>query len=138
MKLFIGNFTDKGHLSKLAKLLRRYGYHSDTKYMVTKLKSGEPRFYAVVETSSERLANKLTKKLANAKELDTKLIIREYKQRSYSNERRALGWRDREWSGVERRIDERRRNAVGKPRKKRREQSRGYQVREFNGISFDS
>ncbi len=138
MKLFIGNFTGKEHLSRLAKLLRRYGYHSDTKYMVTKLKSGEQRFYAVVEMSSERLANKLSKKLANAKELETKLIIREYKQRSYSNERRALGWRDREWSGIERRIEERRRNGESKRRKKRREPERGYQVREFNGISFDS
>jgi hypothetical protein len=37
------------------------------------------------------------------------LRLREYHHRNYSNERRALGWRNRPWSAKERRLSERRR-----------------------------
>ncbi len=36
------------------------------------------------------------------------LDVREYRSRSYMNERRAINWRERPWRGVERRADERR------------------------------
>jgi uncharacterized protein with PIN domain len=136
MKLFIGNFTRKEHLSKLAKHLRRLGYHYETRYKRTKLHTGQKRYYAIVSVPSERHAKKLTKKLsATSKDFESPLVIREYKQRSYSNERRALNWRDKEWNGVERRIGER--------RKKRRNnssdetQTDDYQVQVFNGVRFD-
>jgi uncharacterized protein with PIN domain len=138
MKLFVGNFTRKEHLSKLAKHLRRHGYHYETRYKKVKLKTGQRRYYAIVTVESERHAKKLTKRLSAVREFDSPLVIREYKQRSYSNERRALNWRDKEWNGVERRVSERRRL-----RKKRRssdetsEQTDDYQVEIFNGIRFD-
>lgn len=38
------------------------------------------------------------------------LTVREYFQRSYMNERRALDWREKPWHGPERRADDRRYN----------------------------
>lgn len=39
---------------------------------------------------------------------DCPLSVREYRSRSYMNERRAINWRERPWSGVERRCADRR------------------------------
>jgi uncharacterized protein YifE (UPF0438 family) len=64
-------------------------------------------------------------------------VVREYKQRSYSNERRALNWRDKPWDGVERRISERRRLRKKKSMGETSEQIDDYQVEVFNGIKFD-
>jgi uncharacterized protein with PIN domain len=137
MKLFVGNFTRKEHLSKLAKHLRRYGYHYETRYKKVKLKTGQRRYYAIVTVESERQAKKLTKRLSAVREFDSPLVVREYKQRSYSNERRALNWRDKPWDGVERRISERRRLRKKKSMGETSEQIDDYQVEVFNGIKFD-
>jgi hypothetical protein len=137
MNLFIGNFSSKERLAVLAKYLRRYGYHQNTRYKRARLKTGQKRYYAVVSVQSERLAKKLTKKLSGIKDFESPLVIREYKQRSYSNERRALNWRDKEWSGVERRTDERRRKRKKSSSGDSSMQSDDYQVQVFNGIRFD-
>jgi uncharacterized protein with PIN domain len=137
MKLFVGNFTRKEHLSRLAKYLRRYGYHYETQYKQTKLRTGTKRYFAIVTVTSERQARKLTKRLSNLKDFESPLVIREYKQRSYSNERRALNWRDKEWNGVERRVGERRRIRNKNSSREKSSQSDVYQVHEFNGIRFD-
>jgi uncharacterized protein with PIN domain len=137
MKLFIGNFTHKEHLSKLAKHLRRFGYHYETRYKKVKLKTGQRRFYAIVTVPSERHAKKLTKKLSNSRDFESPLVIREYKQRSYSNERRALNWREKEWHGVERRVAERRRLRKKNSSDDESGQTDDYQVGVFNGVRFD-
>ena len=58
---------------------------------------------------SEAHANKMIKKLHQSLYRGERLEVREYIHRSYNNERRDIGWRNRGWSDGERRGHDRRR-----------------------------
>ena len=64
--------------------------------------------YGIAEFESDRIARKVV--VANNGRLwrAKKITVRTFMHRSYSNDRRALNWRQLDWQGEERRMYERR------------------------------
>jgi RNA recognition motif-containing protein len=113
MKLFIGNLPSQGTPEQLSRLLQPYGCRSGIQYNVWRNGEGDLSYFAIVDTESERTAEKLIKNLSDTRFLDSYLVVREYHTRhSFHNERRGPGWRERQWQGEERRIGERRQGSV--------------------------
>jgi RNA recognition motif-containing protein len=113
MKLFIGNLPRQGTPEDLSRLLQPYGGSNGIQFNAWKNRDGDLGYFAVVDTESERAAQKILKGLGNARFLDSHLEVREfYPRHSYHNERRGLDWRDQKWQGKERRAGERRQGSV--------------------------
>jgi len=64
--------------------------------------------YALVHTPSERDGLKIIRRVDGRICVGSRLVARQYNQRLVSNERRRLDWREVPWTGVERRLGERR------------------------------
>jgi hypothetical protein len=77
-----------------------------------RLEDGGHTHFAVADFDSDKLALKAIKKLNGALLHGDKVMLREFIHRSYSNERRAVNWRDKPWDGQERRCDERRKKVA--------------------------
>ncbi len=121
MEVFIGN---------IPKTLSSYELHQFIKEVFKKRRSafkfwmGSPEYlgfnvvdksvngnvyrYAIAHIESSALASESIKLLDQQFFGGNPLDVREYRSRCYMNERRAINWRERTWSGVERRSDERR------------------------------
>jgi RNA recognition motif-containing protein len=113
MKIFIGNLPSQGTPEDLSNLLQPYGCRKGIEYNAWQDRKGDMNYFAVVDTKSERAAQKLIKNLSYTRFLDSFLEVREFHTRqSYHNERRGLNWRDQQWQGKERRIQERRQGSV--------------------------
>lgn len=112
MDVFVGNLPDTITANVLEKLLSPFDRAVQIKLHRHQDKDGLAGCYAVCTFSSPRPAHKAIKKLNGYTLFSRMLTVREYFYRSYSNERRALGWRDRPWQGVERRGVERRRGTT--------------------------
>ena len=64
--------------------------------------------YGLLRIPSERQARKAMRKL-NGRELAGQTVdVREFSHRAYSNDRRAIDWRNQPWSRLERRLHDRR------------------------------
>lgn len=115
MDIFIGNLSPRTTLSDLVSFFK--GFASDTRFQIfdKQFGDGSRSRYAVATIEPDKLAAKLIKKFNGAFLHGNTLVLREFLHRSYSNERRAVGWRERPWHGVERRDSERRRKQVQKP-----------------------
>jgi RNA recognition motif-containing protein len=113
MKLFIGNLPPRGTPEDLSVLLKPYGFYNRIEFNAWKNQKGDLGYFAVVNTESERAAQRIIKGLNDTRFLDSQLVIRPFHPRhSYHNERRGLNWRDQGWRGKERRIEERRQGSV--------------------------
>jgi RNA recognition motif-containing protein len=113
MKIYIGNLPSQGTPEELSKLLQPYGCRNGIEFNAWQNREGRLSYFAVVDTESERAAQKLIKDLRNQRFLDSFLEVREFHTRqSYHNERRGLNWRDQQWQGEERRVQERRLGSV--------------------------
>lgn len=112
MELYIGNLSDKVSIDDLHRLFRGFGRNLQFRFEFRILDDGGKARYAVVEFDSERLARKAIDKLRHTPLYGQPLIIHEYVHRSYNNERRAVGWRNRQWPGNERRSNDRRNHAA--------------------------
>ncbi len=110
MEIFIGNLP--AVVGKTELLLFFKGYYKrdgiDVRIVDEDTEGGEHHHYAVVTIEHERLAAKALKKLDGKPLKGHHLVIREFHHRSYGNERRAVGWRNRPWDGPERRKVDRR------------------------------
>lgn len=112
MEVFVGNLPKTVQVGDVERLLAPFDRQVQIKLQQHSRRDGEIGCYAVCTFSSERLAQKAIKKLNGSQLFGLVLVVREYLYRSYSNERRALGWRNRPWQGVERRGAERRQGSV--------------------------
>lgn len=112
MEVFVGNLPGTVKVADVERLLAPFDRQVQIKLQQHKRKDGETGCYAVCTFSSDRLAQKAIKKLDGSQLFGQVLSVREYLYRSYSNERRALGWRNRPWQGVERRGVERRQGSI--------------------------
>lgn len=112
MELYIGNLSDKASINDLQHLFRGFGRNLQFRFEFRILDDGSKARYAVVEFESEKPARKAIGKLHHSPMYGQPLIIHEYVYRSYNNERRAVGWRNRQWAGNERRISDRRNHAA--------------------------
>ncbi|MGM0594551.1 MAG: RNA recognition motif domain-containing protein, partial [Pseudomonadota bacterium] len=103
MDVFIGNITVNTSQTEILSLLKGFAKKARVRMVNQTLESGERAYYAIAEFDSERLARKAIKKLNGTLLHGQQVVLREYVHRSYSNERRAVNWRDRPWDGPERR-----------------------------------
>jgi RNA recognition motif-containing protein len=108
MDVYVGNIPDTIKVIDLERLLRPLDRQVQIRLHHHNGKQGPAACYCVCTFSTERLARKAIKKLDGYLLFGRALSVREFLYRSYSNERRALGWRNRPWDGVERRSGERR------------------------------
>jgi RNA recognition motif-containing protein len=115
MEVFIGNLSTRTTLSDLVAFFK--GFARDTRFQIfdKQYEDGSRSRYAVASIDSDKLAEKAIKKLSGQNLNGNSIALREFLHRSYGNERRAVGWRDRPWNGVERRAYERRRKQAMKP-----------------------
>lgn len=115
MDVFIGNITVNTSQTEILSLLKGFAKKARVRMVNQTLESGERAYYAIAEFDSERLARKAIKKLNGTLLHGQQVVLREYVHRSYSNERRAVNWRDRPWDGPERRRSDRRDPPRAKP-----------------------
>lgn len=108
MDVYVGNIPDTIKTIDLERLLRPLDRQVQIRLHHPNGKQVQATCYCVCTFSTERLARKAIKKLDGYLLFGRALSVHEYLYRSYSNERRALGWRNRPWDGVERRSGERR------------------------------
>lgn len=116
MEVFIGNLSPRTTLTDLVTFFK--GFASDTRFQIfdKQYDDGSRTRYAVASIDSDRVAEKAIKKLTGKVLNGNTIMLREYQHRSYGNERRAVGWRDKPWHGIERRASERRRKQAVKQR----------------------
>ncbi len=112
MKILIANLPPRITELELLDLLKPYHKRGglDLQIVDQACDDGLYHYYAVADIHHERLAAKAIKKLHGKTLRNNELRLHEFQHRSYSNERRALGWRNRTWNARERRLKERRRN----------------------------
>jgi hypothetical protein len=72
--------------------------------------SGNLYRYGLVHARSDRDGVKVIRRVHGKDCMGLQLVAREFGQRRVSNERRRLDWREVPWTGMERRLSERRRS----------------------------
>lgn len=117
MDVYIGNITRTTTLNDVIQHFKGFAKKARIRMVDKQLEDGTRAFFAVAEFDTEKLALKAIKKLNGSQLGGQQLYLREFYHRSYSNERRAVNWRDKPWDGPERRVTERRR----KPRMQQRD-----------------
>ncbi len=114
MEVMIYNFSADTSKLDLLDLLKSYRKHMELKMVDNHYEDGSTFHFALASFKSDKHALKVIKKFNNVRLKGHHLIVREYVHRSYSNEKRALNWRQQPWDGVERRGHDRRRKEVVK------------------------
>lgn len=114
MEVFIGNLSERVTLTDLTAFLKTFANKARIRIVDKRQEDGSRIRYGIADFDSDKLALKAIKKLNQKVLRGNPVVMREFFHRRYSNERRALNWREIPWSGPERRKDERRRNEVAK------------------------
>lgn len=112
MNLLISNLPDRAAVGDLENFFR--GFHRNVRFRFefSIQPDGSKVRYAIASFDSEKTALKALGKLQQRPLFNQTLFLREYFHRSYNNERRALGWRNKPWDGEERRVQDRRNHAA--------------------------
>lgn len=108
MEVYIGSLSPTTTLNDVVLFLKSFAKSAKIRIFDLKLEGHHRAHYAVADFDSDKLALKAINKLSGGMLHGEKITLREFQHRSYSNERRALNWREKSWSGVERRNHERR------------------------------
>jgi RNA recognition motif-containing protein len=122
MDIFIGNISAKMTAYDLRRLFNSVigdlsgGFLFWRKSEPTQLsfkiieKHGEESHYryGLATVEPDEIARECIDKVNNQFFDSQPIVVREYYQRSYMNERRAINWRDKPWHGPERRVMDRR------------------------------
>lgn len=116
MDVFVGNLSPNTTLSDVVAFFKGFAKKARIRMVDQKLENGKRAYYAVADFESDKLALKAIKKLNGGVLRGEKVVMREFFHRSYSNERRAVNWRDKPWDGPERRQSERRQKPATKKR----------------------
>lgn len=115
MEIFIGNLSPHTTLSDLIGFFKGFSNKAKFRIIEKRQDDGSRYRYGIAFFDSDKLALKAIKKLHQKPLRGELVVLREYFHRNYSNERRALNWRNIPWQGVERRQQERRRKEIPKP-----------------------
>jgi RNA recognition motif-containing protein len=115
MEIFIGNLAENVTLRDLTAFFKTFANKAHIRLIEKRQENGTRIRYGIADFDSDKLALKAIKKFNGAVLRGQKVALREFFRRSYSNERRALNWRDKPWDGPERRKDERRKKAQSRP-----------------------
>ncbi len=108
MEVYVGSLTPQTTRNDVVGFLKSFARDARIRMVDQHLENNQRAYYAIADFDSDRLALKAINKFNGGVLRGEKVVLREYFHRSYSNERRALNWRDRPWSGQERRDHERR------------------------------
>ncbi len=108
MDLFIGNLPPNVNYSEIVSLFRAFSRMARFRIEQKTLEDGSTIRFVVAEFDNDKQALKLMKKFQGQLYRGRELLIREYYYRSYSNERRAVNWREKPWRAGERRRQDRR------------------------------
>ncbi len=108
MELFIGNIPDNIDDYDLRKFFGIKDPHTRFCVIEKAGQSGRRIRYGYAEIASDKLAHKMIVSKNGRDWLGQKVVVRPFKYRSYSNDRRALNWRQQEWGRDERRDEDRR------------------------------
>lgn len=117
MEIYVGNIPSNSNIPYLEEFFKGFAKHA--KFTIMRVKREHQLFvFGLVTIESSRIAKKAIKRL-NLKRMDGRLIVvREYIHRVSNNDRRALNWRNKKWTGNERRKNERRSNRLPQSSKK--------------------
>lgn len=116
MDVYIGNLSPRTTLSDLVGFFKSFASGARFQIFDKQFDDGTRTRYAMATVDPDKLAEKAIKKLNGQSLNGNPVVLREFLHRSYGNERRAMGWRDRPWHGVERRDTDRRRKVAAKPK----------------------
>ena len=112
MEVFIGNLADKVTYTDLIGFFKGFSNKAKIRLVDKRTGDGSRLRYGIAEFDSEKVALKAIKKLNGKPLRGEAVVLREYHHRYYANERRAVNWRDKPWTGVERRQQERRKQQI--------------------------
>lgn len=112
MEVFVGNLTLNVTHTDLIGFFKGFSNKMKLRIVDKRQDDGTRVRYAIAAFETEKLALKAIKKLNGKVLRGERLVLREYFNRYYANERRALNWRNKPWNGVERRQTERRKQNI--------------------------
>ena len=107
MIVFIGNLP-AGISERELQQLARPPDRAPVRIVKKRNRSGNLYRYGLVHARSERDAHKVIRRVHGKVCMGAQLVSREFGPRRVSNERRRLDWREIPWTGMERRLSERR------------------------------
>ncbi|OOZ41235.1 hypothetical protein BOW53_04450 [Solemya pervernicosa gill symbiont] len=114
VEVIVRNLHERVTESELETLFKAFRKKADIT-LVAKAAKGASCRYGLALFHSKRHAQSAIKQLDGKPLHGQPVILREFIARSYGNERRTLGWRNRVWSGAERRQHERRFSDANRP-----------------------
>lgn len=108
--IYIGNLPTTATLHDIRSACKKWDFDALFERKSGIYRIGKPYqfFVAHFAAGKEKEARRLVRQLKGLMLQGRAIEVREYVHRSYSHERRALDWRTRSWSGIERRRHERR------------------------------
>lgn len=107
MIVYIGNLPAGLSESELQQLAQPSG-GVPVRIIKKRNRGGNLYRYGLVHARSERDGLKVIRRVHGRNCMGTRLVAREFGQRRVGNERRRLDWREVPWTGMERRLSERR------------------------------
>jgi len=110
MDVFIGNLPSSISFNEIRNLHGNWNYDVPVKRVDGQDRHGREFHYFLAQFSpkEEAEADRLIREMEGVSCYGRVLEVREFIHRTYSNERRALNWREKPWHKTERRISERR------------------------------
>lgn len=115
LDVYIGNLHPKARPGDLEAFFKGFTKNTRFKIVTKYYNDGSSHRFGIVTFESEVLGRKAISKLHLKQLMGKPVEVREYFHRTYQNERRELGWRNKQWEGEDRRGQERRRKEVEKP-----------------------
>jgi RNA recognition motif-containing protein len=112
MEIYVGSLSPHTTRNDVVTFLKSFARDARISMVDQKLDNDQRAYYAIADFDSDKLALKAIKKLSGGVLRGEKVMLREFFRRNYSNERRALNWREKPWSGLERRNHERRKKLI--------------------------
>lgn len=108
MEVFIGNLSLNITHNDLVVFFKGFANKAKLRVVDKQREDGSKVRYGVATFDSDKLALKAIRKLNHKPLRGVRVELREYFHRYCNNERRAVNWRNKPWTGVERRQQERR------------------------------
>lgn len=108
MELYIGNIPDGIDDYDLRKLFRVSGDQASFRIVCRDGGHNKSHYYGLANIASDKLALKLARHFNGLPFKDKRLVVKTFTHRNYSNDRRALNWREQDWQKTERRQRDRR------------------------------
>lgn len=108
MEVYIGNIPDGIDDYDLRKFLSLTGERVSFKIMSRDGGHNKAHIYGIASFDSEKLARQVIKRYNGMVFKDKHIVVKGFTHRNYSNERRALNWRQADWNKRERRHLDRR------------------------------